>query len=156
MVCLIYHGVVLKYHYVVCLSIKIASAREGFMDSKQFRLLRQNLGKTQKEMSQLLGTSIKAIQSFEQGWRKIPTHIERQVLLLQALKLGGSQKGIPCWETRQCPPNTRQCCPAWEFDLGHLCWFINGTICSGKPLANWKKKMQICRGCAVFAASMGP
>jgi DNA-binding XRE family transcriptional regulator len=126
------------------------------MDSKQFQLIRQNLGKTQKEMSQLLGTSIKAIQSFEQGWRRVPTHIERQMLLLQALKLGAGQRGMPCWEMRQCPLNTRQRCPAWEFDLGHLCWFINGTICSGKPLANWKKKMQICRECVVFAASMEP
>ena len=113
------------------------------MDSKQFRLFRQSFGKTQKEMSQLLGTSIKAIQSFEQGWRKIPTHVERQVLFLQALKAADGKKGRPCWEIRQCPSDTRQRCPAWEFDLGQFCWFINGTICSGKPMANWKKKQLI-------------
>jgi DNA-binding XRE family transcriptional regulator len=126
------------------------------MDAKQFRLFRQTLGKTQKEMSQLLGSSMKAIQSFEQGWRKIPTHIERQMLLLQSLKVGNGRKGAPCWQLRRCPPDTRRCCPAWEFHLGHLCWFINGTICSGKPLANWKKKMQICRECEVFAAGTRP
>jgi transcriptional regulator with XRE-family HTH domain len=125
------------------------------MDSKQFRLFRQSLGKTQKEMSQLLGSSIKAIQSFEQGWRKIPTHVERQVLFLQSLKVGEGKKGRPCWELRQCPSDTRQRCPAWEFDLGQFCWFINGTVCSGKPLANWKKKMKICQDCKVFALSLG-
>jgi len=35
-------------------------------------------------MAQLLGTSLKAIQSFEQGWRNIPVHIERQMLFLLA------------------------------------------------------------------------
>ncbi len=126
------------------------------MDSKQFRLFRQTLGKTQKEMSQLLGSSIKAIQSFEQGWRKVPTHVERQVLFLQALKTRNGKRGAqPCWEIRQCPSDTRQRCPAWEFDLGQFCWFINGTVCSGKPLANWKKKMKICRECEVFTSSFG-
>jgi hypothetical protein len=37
-------------------------------------------------MAQLLGTSLKSIQRFEQGWRNIPVYIERHVLLLTALK----------------------------------------------------------------------
>ena len=58
------------------------------MDSKEFHSLRQKLQKTQKQMSQLLGTSLKAVQSFEQGWRKVPVHVERQVLFLRSLKRG--------------------------------------------------------------------
>ena len=50
------------------------------MNRKEFSRIRQHLGKTQKEMAQLLGTSVKAIQSFEQGWRSVPGHIERQAL----------------------------------------------------------------------------
>jgi hypothetical protein len=36
------------------------------------------LGKTQKQMARLLGISIRTIQSYEQGLRKIPVHTERQ------------------------------------------------------------------------------
>ena len=52
------------------------------MDKKEFSQIRHHLGKTQRQMAQLLGTSPKAIQSFEQGWRNVPVHIERQALFL--------------------------------------------------------------------------
>jgi DNA-binding XRE family transcriptional regulator len=42
------------------------------MDSKEFIYFRKKLNKTQKQMAQLLGTSIKAIHSYEQGWRTVP------------------------------------------------------------------------------------
>ena len=67
------------------------------MDKKEFSQIRQHLGKTQKQMAQLLGTSPKAIQSFEQGWRSVPVHIERQVLFLTALEY--SQKKMARMET---------------------------------------------------------
>lgn len=124
------------------------------MDNKEFQALRGKLEKTQKEMSQLLGTSLKAVQSFEQGWRKVPVHIERQMLFLRALQKGGGENIRPCWDIRGCPPQTRQACPAWEFHVGHLCWFINGTICQGKAQESWSKKMKICRKCEVFAGHM--
>ncbi len=126
------------------------------MDSKEFHSLRQKLQKTQKQMSQLLGTSLKAVQSFEQGWRKVPVHVERQVLFLRALKRGGGKDSRPCWDIRACPLPTRQACPAWEFNVGHLCWFINGTICQGKAQESWSKKMKVCRKCEVFSANMKP
>ena len=47
------------------------------MDKKRFTQIRAYLGKTQKQMAQLMGTSNKAIESFEQGWRNITPHIER-------------------------------------------------------------------------------
>ena len=124
------------------------------MDNKEFHSLRKKLQKTQKEMSQLLGTSLKAIQSFEQGWRKVPVHVERQVLFLQTLKRGASEEVRPCWDIRGCPPETQQACPAWEFNVGNLCWFINGTICQGKAQESWSKKMKICRKCEVFIGHM--
>ena len=46
------------------------------MDSKEFSYIRQKLNKTQKQMAQLLGTSLKAVHSYEQGWRSIPAHVE--------------------------------------------------------------------------------
>ncbi|MGE5254071.1 MAG: two-CW domain-containing protein, partial [Planctomycetaceae bacterium] len=92
---------------------------------------------------------IRAVQSFEQGWRKIPGHIERQMLFLKAMKKG-VKKLLPCWEIRGCSPQARQACPAWEFRVGHLCWYINGTICRGKVQESWKKKIAACRECKVF------
>ena len=41
-------------------------------------------------------------------------------------------KSRPYWVIRKCSPEIKQNCPAWEFRAGHLCRFINGTICQGK------------------------
>lgn len=126
------------------------------MDRKEFSSLRQKLQKTQKQMAELLGTSLKAIQSFEQGWRRVPVHIERQVLFLMSMKQGIPRNLRPCWDVRDCPPENREACPAWEFKVGDLCWFINGTVCQGKAQGSWAKKMKICRSCGVFAKIMKP
>jgi len=58
------------------------------MDSAEFSLFRKKLQKTQKELAQLLGTSLKAIHSYEQAWRTIPPHVERQLLYLVMKKRG--------------------------------------------------------------------
>ncbi|MFH1488783.1 MAG: hypothetical protein ABII06_07765 [Pseudomonadota bacterium] len=42
------------------------------MTKKEFSIIRGHLGKTQAQMAHLLGVSLKAIQSFEQGFRKVP------------------------------------------------------------------------------------
>jgi len=120
------------------------------MEKKELSKIRHRLQKSQKQMAQLLGTSLKAIQSFEQGWRNIPVHAERQVLFLLALKKLPQKKDRACWVIRRCPREIRHNCPAWEFQVGHLCWFINGTICQGRVQENWRKKMKICRQCKVF------
>jgi hypothetical protein len=124
------------------------------MESKEFYSFRRRFQKTQKEMSHLLGTSLKAIQSFEQGWRKVPGYIERQMLFLKHMKKGIARDLPPCWDIRHCSAKMRHLCPAWEFNAGHFCWFINGTICRGKPQDTWAEKMKICRRCEVFALAM--
>ena len=45
------------------------------MDDKEFLRARKILGKTQKQLAELLGTSIKAVHSYEQGWRTVPAHV---------------------------------------------------------------------------------
>jgi hypothetical protein len=120
------------------------------MDNKEFSAIRRQLEKTQNQMAQLLGASLKAIQSFEQGWRHIPVHIERQVLFLLASKKMPPRKEGPCWVIRKCPVEIRQNCPAWEFQVGTLCWFINGTVCHGQVQKDWRQKMTLCRHCKVF------
>jgi len=120
------------------------------MNKKEFSKIRHHFEKSQLQISQLLGVSLKAVQSFEQGWRKIPVHVERQLLFLLALKQNSHRKVKPCWELLKCPKETRIHCPAWEFKAGHYCWCISGTICRGKVQDSWQKKMNICTRCKVF------
>jgi len=124
------------------------------MERDEFSEIRHHLGKTQNQLARLLGTSSKAIQSFEQGWRNVSVHTERQLLLLLALKHSLGKKTKPCWVIRKCDPKTRQGCPAWEFRAGHICWFINGTSRQGEAQENWTKKMKICRQCRVFRSML--
>lgn len=123
------------------------------MNKEEFSKIRRHLGKTQNQMAQLLGTSLKAVQSFEQGWRRIPVHIERQVLFLLAMKRSHN-KVNPCWVIQECPVEIRRNCPAWEFQSGELCWFINGTVCQGEVKESWHTKMKICRECRVFRSTL--
>lgn len=125
------------------------------MDHYEFQSYRQRLQKTQKQLSELLGASLKAIQSFEQGWRKVPVHIERQMYFLLSLQKRRGRDIRPCWEVRNCSMERRRDCPAWELDAGTLCWFINGTICEGKPQSSWSSKIKLCRKCEVFKTSTG-
>lgn len=125
------------------------------MRNSEFSELRARLGKTQKELAQVLGTSLKAVQSFEQGWRRIPVHVERQILFLLAHHLPQRGKARQtCWTMKSCPKELRERCPAWEYRLGHFCWFINGTVCHGKTQGSWQKKMSLCRKCEVFRSLM--
>lgn len=120
------------------------------MDSEKFVFYRKKLGLTQKELSQLLLTSIKAIHSYEQGWRNIPENIERQIYFLISGQKTGQGNIRPCWVQRSCPPERKKQCPAWKFKTGHLCWFITGTLCEGLVHPNWTEKMKHCRNCEIF------
>jgi DNA-binding XRE family transcriptional regulator len=121
------------------------------MDKKRFVKIRIFLGKTQRQMAQLMGASTKSIESFEQGWRNITPHIERQIYFLLSQKtVMEAKRSVDCWEAKKCPEHKRQKCPAWEFRCGQLCWFINGTICNGEAQKNWQKKIKICLKCEVF------
>ena len=120
------------------------------MDMKEFSLIRHHLGKTQSQLAQLLSVSPKAIQSFEQGWRNVPPHIERHLLFLLYMKRPHKMSHRTCWVVKNCPLKIRESCPAWEFRVGYLCWFINGTICHGKVQNNWREKIKLCRQCEVF------
>lgn len=124
------------------------------MTGNEFAQFRKRLEKTQKQMANLLGTSLKAIHSYEQGWRTIPAHAERQILFLVS-RLNTLRKNRQmCWEIKDCPEDRKRQCPAWEFQSGELCWFINGTLCEGRTHPNWQEKMKSCRPCSVFRASI--
>jgi DNA-binding XRE family transcriptional regulator len=124
------------------------------MEKSEFSTIRKNLGKTQKEMSDLLGVSLKAISSYEQGWRNIPVHVERQILFLLARKYANGERN--CWDIMDCPPEKKHQCPAWEFKSGTLCWFINGTTCGKGTTKNWNEKIALCRKCPVLKNQLSP
>jgi hypothetical protein len=119
------------------------------MDKNEFSRARSLLGKTQTQMAELLRSSAKAVQSYEQGWRSIPAHVERQILFLLAMKQRNKGQKA-CWIVRKCSLLKRRNCPAWEFRAGEFCWFINGTLCEGKAQRDWQGKMNICRSCPVM------
>ena len=119
------------------------------MTKSKFKSYRSQLNKTQKQMAQLLGTSLKAIHSYEQGWRTIPPAVERQMYFLVS-RVNKKGRAVPCWKIKNCAPEQKKQCPAFEFKSGNLCWFINGTICEGIAHENWNDKMKVCRSCEVF------
>lgn len=120
------------------------------MDREEFSYLRKRLKKTQKEIAVLLGTSLKAVHSYEQGWRAVPPHVERHLLFLFSRMRDADRKIHNCWRIKRCPPARRRRCPAWEFRSGKWCWFITGTICEGKVQGKWQEKIKICRSCEVL------
>ena len=120
------------------------------MENKEFARFRKNLKKTQKELSQLLGTSLKAIHSYEQGWRKIPPSVERQMFFLIANKRGNNRPDKPCWQLNNCSPDQREKCPAWEFQSGPLSWFMCGTHGECTSETSYKVKIGICRNSKIL------
>ena len=118
------------------------------MTKEEFSLSRKKLGKTQKQLAELLGMSLKTIHSYEQGWRTIPTHIERQLYFLLINQRGRQDSLTPCWEKKHCEVKNQ--CPAWEFQSGHLCWFLCGTLCECTQDATQKDKLEICKACDIF------
>ena len=121
------------------------------MDKTEFRVLRKKLRKTQKQMAQLLGVSLKAVHSYEQGWRAVPPAVERHVLFLMSLT-GPAEPMPPCWDVKNCLPEQRAKCPASELNCGDRCWMVNGTISGGADQGSWENKMTACRACPVFRA----
>lgn len=122
--------------------------KEAPLDSVEFARSRKKLGKTQKEMAELLGIALKTVHSYEQGWRNIPSHIERQVFFLLCNHKGKHKASIPCWEKKNC--DLKDQCPAWEFQCGHLCWFICGTCCDCTNGCSLEEKMEKCRSCEIL------
>ena len=118
------------------------------MDSNEFKYFRKKLDKSQNQIAVLLASSLKAVHSYEQGWRNIPVHVERQILFL--ISQMNQKKIKPCWSIKKCTPEQKKNCPAWEFRAGKFCWFINGTMSEGEAKKNWREKIDFCRTCEVF------
>jgi predicted transcriptional regulator len=78
------------------------------MESEEFKQFRKKLKKTQVQMAQLLGVSLKAVHSYEQGWRRVPAAVERQVYFLTAKHNSQKGKMKSCWQVKKCRPEQKR------------------------------------------------
>lgn len=98
------------------------------------RRVRKMLGRTQAELGAALGISTKAVQSYEQGWRRVPVHVLIQLLVLVDLNERSAQaEYAPCWQLRNCDPKLRETCAAFTMSVGRLCWSVGSRACPAKP-----------------------
>lgn len=119
------------------------------------RAIRQELGMSQAQLAQLVGFSVRAIQSVEQGWRNAGPALEKSALLLiMSHRRSGEMPRQHCWELTSCPPAQRDGCITYRTGQGHLCWFLSGTLCT-KQLQTWEEKRAVCLDCHVFRTLMG-
>ena len=125
--------------------------------SQDFRRVRRELEVTQAEMGKILGLSVKAVQSYEQGWRRPPDSIRRLLMVVfVSHRLWNHRHTIACWEQKRCPRKVRNECRAYQVRQGHLCWLITGTKCDGIDLRDCDKKRAACEKCAVYKRLVGP
>ncbi len=89
--------------------------------------IRGMLGRTQLELATALGVSVKAVQSYEQGWRDVPVRVMIQLLVLLALYRKHTMDDVPCWEIRKCTPAQRERCASFTMGRGQFCWFVGST-----------------------------
>jgi DNA-binding transcriptional regulator YiaG len=124
---------------------------EDRMSGGEFARIRAVLGKSQRELAELLGLSLKAVESYEQGWRNVPAHIERLLyFLLFKLNETAIEKEEPCWTATNCPEERRSKCVAYVAKEGRFCWFFTGRLCSNSKSGESSADDRGCYTCAVF------
>lgn len=121
---------------------------DSIMTKDEFYLARGKLGKTQKQLADLLGMSLRTVHSYEQGWRNIPEHTEKKLYFLLIHQKAKKDNLTPCWEKKLC--SEKEQCPAYEFGCGHMCWYLCGTLCDCTKDACHKLKIHICKNCEIF------
>ena len=113
--------------------------------------LRHEMGMTQQQFAAALGISLRAVHSYEQGWRTVPSSVERLLLLYWIVHRNGRRLGsICCWDLKECDAECRRRCYAHITGQGHLCWLLTGTMCGGEPTGSWVAKRERCSRCEVM------
>lgn len=113
--------------------------------------LRLEMGMTQRQFSEALGISLRALHSYEQGWRTVPSSVERLLLLYWIVHRNGWRlNSVHCWELKECDAECRQRCYAHITGQGHLCWLLTGTMCGGERTGSWVAKRERCSRCEVM------
>jgi DNA-binding transcriptional regulator YiaG len=120
------------------------------MSGADFSRMRASLGKSQRELAELLGVSLKAVESYEQGWRNVPAHVERLLyFLLFKLSEDAIEAEEPCWASMDCPEDKRTKCVAYVAKEGRFCWFFTGRLCAAAK--SEEAEGRGCYSCSVFS-----
>ncbi len=115
------------------------------------RAVRAEAGLTQTELADVIGVSVRTVQSCEQGWRNPSAAVEKAALLLLSAKRNGADCTQPmCWEAVGCREEERRACLVFQTRQGHLCWLLSGNLCQGAHLRSWDDKKAACTRCAFF------
>ena len=110
-----------------------------FLRTRDIREVRDRLGKTQAELAAMLGTSVRAVSSYEEGWRNASAPVHKLAALFCYLDWRREHGSLgPCWELRGCSPETRDQCVVYELDAGDLCWLFDGH--DGPPVTNCPRR----------------
>ena len=112
--------------------------------------IREALGKSQSEFAEVLGVSLRAIQSYEQGWRATPPLVQKMAVLLMLLQNQKTNKVQPCWKVKGCASQDVAHCRGAQVGGGCFCWMVSGNIHDGKKLKSWEAKAAKCRKCDVL------
>jgi hypothetical protein len=110
---------------------------------------------TQAEMARALRVSIRAVQSYEQGWRTLPVPLAVQLLTLLAVYKGNAESLTPCWKQTGCPADARSKCPSFRVTGGRYCWLVAGDTCGGRVRAAPAAPLR-CLSCPVTVRLMAP
>ena len=101
------------------------------------KAVRKVLGLGQTEFADVLGTSLRTVQSCEQGWRNPGPAVEKAALLLLMVHHHGPDVGTHvCWDSLQCPERERNSCLVYQARQGHLCWLLSAGVlwaCGAAP-----------------------
>jgi len=118
------------------------------------RTVRDALGMTQADLARTLRVSVRAVQSYEQGWRVLPAPLAVQLLTLLAVHKGHTEHGQPCWKSTKCSAVAREKCPSFHLAGGRFCWLIAGDTCCGRVPQKGDTSLP-CLSCPVTAGLMG-
>lgn len=130
-------------------AVKDRAITEAGIDLKA---IRQELGLSQAALARLVGFSVRAIQSCEQGWRQPGPALEKAaILLLMAHRTRGRLNQFRCWEViPDCDLSRCANCITYRSGQGHLCWYLSGTLCQQSREQPWEDKRRKCVNCKVF------
>ncbi len=110
--------------------------------------IRLSLDVSQSEMAKLLNISVRAVQSYEQGWRPLPAHVQCKAAMMLFLTWRKDQKRVvPCWELRGCSDDSKRECSAFRLNAGDFCWLLADACCRGQKLKNWEARVARCSKC---------
>jgi DNA-binding transcriptional regulator YiaG len=91
--------------------------------------VRKTMGMTQVEFADVLGVSVRAVQSYEQGWREIPPSTLRHMFAVLASVRREQLDEVPCWELTGCDAAARSDCRSHRLGKGLFCWLVAGSGC---------------------------